>query len=504
MSDIIVPAPITLSRSRRRWLALLVALTAQLMIILDSSVVNVALPVIQNDLHFSQANLTWVVNAYMISYGSFLLVAGRLGDLVGRKKVFLAGMALFTAASAACGLSDGQAFLIAARFAQGLGGALASATILAFIVTDFPQPQERARAMSVYLLVTVSGGSLGLLLGGALTQALGWHWIFVINIPIGLLALPAAAAFLSERPGSGLRQGADLPGAVLVTAAALIGIDAIVQAAEYGWLSGHTLGLGAVTVALLGAFAVRESRTSNPLVPIRILRLRSLIGSSAVRAVVAAGMYGVFFFGALYLEQTLGYDAVHTGLAFLPQTVMVAVLSMGITARLVSAWGPERVLVAGLISMIVGLLLLAWSLGGEHVDYFPGLFFAFVLVGLGTGAVFMPLLTMAVAQVAPADAGLASGIVNVSMQISAAVGLAALGTLSSNRTAGLLADGHSQLAAFTGGCRLGVLTGAGCVAFGLLLAVTVLRAPRSRREVVDVPSQPADGAVLPGQSARSR
>ncbi|WP_322753750.1 MFS transporter [Frankia sp. Cas3] len=487
MSDIVAPAPV--ARPRRLWLTLLVVLTAQLMIILDSSAVNVALPAIQHDLGVSQAGLTWVINSYLISYGSFLLVAGRLGDLVGRKKVFLGGIALFTVASAACGLAGDQAVLVAARFVQGLGGALASATVLAFIVTDFPQPLERARAMSTYLLVTVSGGSLGLLLGGVLTQSLGWHWIFVINIPIGALALLAGAGLMSERPGTGLRRGVDVAGAVLVTAAALIGIDAIVQASQHGWVSAYTLGLGALAVVLVGAFLVRESRTPNPLVPLRILRLRSLMGSSAVRGVLMAGMFGIFFFGALYLEQVLGYDGIHTGLAFLPQSFAVAVLSFGIAARLVSRFGPMHVLVGGLIVMISGLLLFARAADGEHVHYFPTLFLSFVLVGLGAGVVFIPLLTMALAEVAPADAGLASGIVNVSMQISAAVGLAALGTLATNRTASLLAEGRTQVAALAGGCRLGLLVGAGCVTFGLLLTVAVVRTPRIRREPTGIPTE---------------
>ncbi|WP_239372619.1 MFS transporter [Frankia sp. Cj5] len=499
MSEIIVPA--SAMRSYRRWLPLLVVLTAQLMIILDSSVVNVALPVIQHDLGISQASLTWVINGYLISYGSFLLVAGRLGDLVGRKKVFLGGVALFTAASAACGLASDQTVLIVARFAQGLGGALASATVLAFIVTDFPQPRERARAMSTYLLVTVGGGSLGLLLGGVLTRALGWHWIFVINIPIGVLALLAGAALITERSGSGLRRGVDAAGAILVTTAALAGIDAIVRASEHGWLSTYTLGLGAVSVTLLAAFGFRESHTPNPLVPPRILRLRSLVGSSAVRAVVMAGMYGVFFFGSLYLEEVLGYDAIRTGLAFLPQTLAIAALSFGITTRLVSRFGPKQVLLGGLAVMLSGLLLFAQGGDGEHVHYFPTLFVSFTLVGLGAGAAFMPLLTMAVADVAPADAGLASGIVNVSMQISAAVGLAALGTLSTKRTATLVAEGRTQIAALAGGCRLGLLVGAGCVAFGLLLAAAVLHPGRASAEPVAVPKQLADEAGLAEPSA---
>jgi EmrB/QacA subfamily drug resistance transporter len=465
------------------------------MIILDATAVNVALPAIQHDLGFSEADLTWVINGYLISYGSFLLVAGRLGDFLGRRKVFLAGIALFTASSAACGVADDRALLIGARLVQGLGGAFASAAVLALIVTDFPQPRERTRAMSTYMVVTVSGGSLGLLLGGVLTQSLGWHWIFAINIPIGLVALATGVVLIDERPGSGLRRGVDLLGAVLVTAAALVGIDAIVQASDTGWGSAHTLGFGAGSLALLGAFLLREARTPNPLVPPRILRLRSLLGASAVRALVVTGMYGVFFFGSLYLERVLGYDAVHTGLAFLPQTIVIALLSFGLTTRLVGRFGPRQVLVGGLLVMIAGLLVRIGD--GEHTHYLPTIFLSFALVGLGAGMAMTPLLTMAVADVPPADAGLASGILNVSMQISAAVGLAVLGTLSTHRTATLLAHGRSQAAALSAGCRLGLLVGAGCVALAVPVACAVLRAPGAKPAPARAGAEAAGAAEVP-------
>lgn len=477
MSEIIADVPTAASSgsSVRRWLSLFVVLTAQLMVVLDTTVVNVALPAVQADFDVSQADLTWVLNGYLVSYGSLLLVAGRLGDLVGRKKVFLAGVATFTAASAGCALADTATTLVAARFVQGVGGALASATAFAILVAEFTAPAERAKAISYYMLVSIGGGSAGLLLGGILTQALDWHWIFAINLPIGVLALVAGILLVSEQPGLGWSRGADLLGAVLVTAALVIGIDAIVQAADAGWASFRTLGLGALALVLLGAFGVREATAADPLLPPRILRLRTLVRASVVRAVVVCGMYGMFFFGALYLQQILSYDAFETGLAFLPQTVTVAVCSMVLTVRLVRRFGPVPVLAGGLVTMIAGLLVLAAA--PADASYFPVLFVAFVLSGIGGGTAFMPLTTLAVSEVPPADAGLGSGIVNVTMQISAAIGLAVLGTVATNHTKALVRAGHQQSAALAGGNDLGLLVAAGCVGAGLVLTGLLLRTP---------------------------
>ncbi len=500
--------------STRRWLALLVVLVAQLMVILDSSVVNVALPVIQKDLSISQANLTWVINGYLISYGSLLLVAGRLGDLFGRKPIFLAGLAIFTVASAGCGFAGSETVLIAARFAQGVGGALASAAVLAFIVADFPQAEERARAMSFYLLVTVGGGSIGLLLGGVLTEALSWHWIFAINIPIGVVTLVAGLRLLPSQPGSGAGGGVDIVGSVLVTAAAVIGIDGIVGASEHGWLSARTLGTLGVAAVLLAAFFGWESRVRNPIVPLRILRERSLIGSAAVRASVVAGLYGVFFFGSLFLEEVLHYGSIKTGIAFLPQTLVIAALSSGITTRLMGRFGPFRLLIVGLLIMIAGLGLLAWTNGDTDASYFPWLFLSLIGVGVGAGLLFMPLLVIAMKDVPAEDAGLASGVVNVSMQIAGAVGLAVLATLSANRTNGLIRSGHDPVHSLASGYRLGGLVGAGCVVVALVIALLVLRpgqlaaaattsAPPAPPELVDavVAGMPADVdvAAIPAQ-----
>lgn len=470
----ISPSPAT---DRRRWIALVVVCLGQMMNALDGTIVNVALPAIQRDLQFTQSNLTWVVNAYLIAFGSFLLLAGRLGDLVGRKRVFLAGGALFTAASALCALSHDQALLIAARFVQGIGGAVSTSVIVAIIATEFPHPFTRARAMSVFTFVAVSGGSIGLLVGGVLTQAINWHWIFLINLPVGLVALVLGSVFIQENEGLGLHQGVDVLGSVLVTAAMMVGIYAIVDAADYGWASAHTLGLGAGAAVLLAAFLGLEARLANPIMPLRILRLRGLTGSSGVRGLVFLGVYASFFFGALYLERILGYGPTPTGLAFLPWTLVVATLSLGITTRLVRRFGPRGTLVWGLVVIVAGLMVLART--GDHASYFPGLFLAFAMIGTGGGMSFMPLLTIAMADVPGHDAGLASGIVNLSMQLSGAIGLAALGTISASHSRALLAQGQSLSTSLAGSYDLAFTIAAGCVAAGLVIALAVLPSPRA-------------------------
>ncbi|HEX3796271.1 MAG TPA: MFS transporter, partial [Acidimicrobiales bacterium] len=290
---------------RRRWIALIVVCLAMLMNALDSSIVNVALPSIQHDLGFSQANLTWVIDAYLITFGSFLLMAGRLGDLIGRKRVFLGGVALFTASSAVCGFATSQAMLIAGRFVQGAGGALSASVILAIIITEFPQKAERARAMSAYIFVAVGGGAVGLVLGGIISQTVNWHWIFFINLPIGVVTFVLGRILIVENVGLGIRRGVDVGGSILVTVALMVGIYAIVTVTQYGWVSVHTLVFVLATVAMLVGFVVLEGRLQNPIVPPRILRLRSLMGTSVIRGFLAAGMFSVFFLGALYLEHVL-------------------------------------------------------------------------------------------------------------------------------------------------------------------------------------------------------
>jgi EmrB/QacA subfamily drug resistance transporter len=458
-------------------MALVVVCLGQLMMVVDMTIVNVALPVIQRDLRFSQADLTWVVGAYLISYGSFLLLAGRLGDLYGRKRVFLAGVAIFTLASAACGLANDQLFLIVARFAQGLGGAIATAVIIALIVTDFPRPDERVRAMGAYMFVVTSGGSLGLLLGGGIVQSVDWHWIFMVNVPIGAAVLALGARLIEERRGEA-RGGVDIAGSVLVTAAMMVAVYAIVTAAEHGWGSTHTVGFLAIAGALLAVFALVEARISNPILPLRVLRMRTLLGASVVRGFLVTGMFGSWVLGSLYLEGALGYDAWRTGLAFLPTTLAVGLLSLGTTARVMTRIGPERTVLAGLAIVVLALLLLTGA--GESASYFPGLFGAYALMGIGIGTAMLPLLTIAMSGVPEADAGLASGIVNVSMQLAGALGIAILGTLASDRAEALAGGGASAAAALTGGYHLALEVAALSVGVGILIALTVLRTPRER------------------------
>ena len=468
-----LPSPTT---DRRRWMALVVVCLAQLMIVLDTTIVNVALPSIQRDLGFSQGNLTWVVNAFLVTFGSFLLLAGRLGDLLGRKRVFLAGVVVFTAASALCGLAPSQGFLIAARFLQGVGAAAQASVILAIIVTEFPEPADRARAMSAYVFTAVAGGSLGLLAGGVLTEALSWHWIFFVNLPIGAATIALGQLLIPNDRGLGLGHGVDWLGSLLVTASLMTAIYAIVQVTGHGWGSSQVLGFGAVAVALMALFLIVEARIANPIMPLRILRLRGLVGSSAVRGFLVTGMYSTFFLGTLYLEHILHYGALQTGLAFLPWTLTVGVLSLGVTARLVARFGPMRVLTGGMLTVIAGLALLGTT--GVHTAYFPTLFVAYFAIGLGIGTAFMPLLTIAMADVPADDAGLGSGITNVSQQVAGALGLAVLGSVATKHSLALEASHHSLAASLVGGYHLAFTIGVLSVAAGLLTALVVLRAPR--------------------------
>jgi EmrB/QacA subfamily drug resistance transporter len=461
--------------NRRRWIALIVVCLAMLMNALDSSIVNVALPSIQHDLHFSQANLTWVVDAYLIAFGSFLLLAGRLGDLLGRKKVFLSGVALFTASSFVCSLAVNQAMLITARFFQGMGGAISTSVIVAIIVTEFSGANERAKAMSAYMFVAVGGGSIGLLVGGILTQAVNWHWIFVINVPIGIVTFILGSLLIKENEGLGVREGIDLKGSLLMTVSLIVGIYAIVTASTYGWLSAHTLGFGAASIILMGAFALLESRIAKPIMPLRIVKLRSLTTSSVVRGLSFSAMFAVFFFGALYLERVLGYDPVRTGVAFLPLTLAMAIMSLGVTSRLLARYGPMKLLIPGMTAAVIGLLWLSRS--GVHANYFVAILPAFLLLGVGMSVSAVPLLTIAMADVPREDAGLASGIVNVSMWLASSAGLAVFGTLAASKSKTLLAKGYSGSQALVAGYHEAFFIGAMLAALALLVVVAVLRAP---------------------------
>jgi EmrB/QacA subfamily drug resistance transporter len=468
----------SLNDDRRRWLALVVVCLAQLMIVLDTTIVNVALPSIQADLGFSQGDLTWVVNAFLVTFGSFLLLAGRLGDLFGRKRVFLAGVVFFTVASVLCGLAPSQGALVGARFLQGIGAAIQASVILAIIVTEFPEPAERAKAMSAYVFVAVAGGSLGLLAGGALTQALSWHWIFFVNVPIGAATLALGRALIPA-DGELTRGRVDWFGAALVTASLMTAIYAIVQAGSHGWTSGTVLEFGALAVALMAAFISFERRISYPIMPLRILRVRGLASSSVVRGFLVTGMYSTFFLGTLYLEHIRHYTALETGLAFLPWTLTVGALSLGITARLVGRFGEFPVLVAGMLATVAGLVLLTTV--GPDTAFFPTIFVAHFTIGLGLGTAFAPLMAMGMANIPQADAGLGSGIVNVSQQLSGALGLAVLGTIATNRTQDLVASGHALTGSLISGYHLAFTIGAASVLAGALLALVVLR-PRPALE----------------------
>jgi EmrB/QacA subfamily drug resistance transporter len=419
----------------RRWAALVVVCFGQLMIMVDTTIVNVALPNIQRDLNFSQADLTWVVNAYLIAYGSFLLVAGRLGDLIGRRKVFLAGVFLFTVASIGSGFAHGGQNLIVGRFLQGLGGSLSAGVIIAIIVTEFQKPAERARAMSVFTLVIAGGGSIGLLAGGFLTQWASWHWIFFINVPIGVLTIAFGWWLIRENQGIGFGQGVDLGGAALITAALMLGVYGIVTAADNGWTSPHTIGFEAAALALLAAFVGLEWRLRNPLMPLRVLAIRTLVGASAARALLFAGLSTNFFFGALYLQHIHGYNAFETGLAFLPVTLSLAVMSSGVSARLMARVGARNLLLAGLGIIVTAMAIL--STAGASASYAPQLLGAFILLGIGAGSSFLPLLTISMSEVPIADAGLGSGFSNVTMQVGGAVGLASVTTIATSHAQGM-------------------------------------------------------------------
>jgi len=460
-------------RSTNRWIALVVLCVGVLMIILDATVVNVALPSIQSDLGFSQSNLAWVVNAYLIAFGGLLLLAGRLGDLVGRRRIFLIGLTIFTAASLLCGLAQSQEVLIGARFVQGVGGAMTSAVILGVIVTMFPEPEEQARAIGIYSFVAAAGGSIGLLAGGVLTQAINWHWIFFVNLPIGVATAVLAARLLERDEGIGVGEGVDLPGAVLLTSSLMAGVYTIVGASDHGWGSGHTLGFGSAALALLVAFVAREARTSNPLVPLRIFRSRVVAGANAAQALMVAGMFGMFFLGALYLQRVQGYDAVEVGLAFLPVAVLIAALSLGVSARLITRFGGRATLLPGLALIVAGLGLFASA--PVDASYPTDILPVMLLLGSGAGLSFPALMTLAMSGATPSDSGLASGLVNTTQQVGGALGLAVLATLSTTRTGDLRAAGDATASALTGGYHLAFAIAAGLVAASVALAVTLLR-----------------------------
>ncbi len=464
------------SKETNRWLALYVLCGGMLMIVLDATIVNVALPSIQDDLGFSQSNLAWVVNAYLIAFGGLLLLAGRIGDLVGQRRVFIAGLAVFTVASLLCAVAQSQGVLIGARFVQGAGGAVASAVILGMIVTMFPEPRDQAKAIGVYSFVASAGASIGLLAGGVLTEAINWHWIFFVNVPVGVAVGLLALRLVENRDGIGLDKGADIPGALLLTGGLMLGVYTLLETGEQGWGSAQTLGLGAVAAALVTAFVVRQARVANPLMPLRLFRSRNVTGANLVMGLLVVGFFGMFFLGALYMQGILGYSPLEVGLAFLPSCIVMGGLSLGLAERLMMGIGPRSALLAGLALILSGLLLFARTPvdGAYFVDVFP----VMLLFGGGAGLCFPALMTLAMSGATPEDSGLASGFINTTVQVGGAVGLAVLATLATERTAGLVADGESAAAALNSGYHLAYLIGAALTLVAIVVAFVVLRAQR--------------------------
>ena len=462
------------SDSRHRWIALVLLCMGSLMIVLDTTIVNVALPSIRAGLHFSQTSLAWVVNAYMLTFGGFLLLGGRLGDHFGHRRLFVGGILLFTVASLVCGLSTTPGMLVAARAVQGFGGAIVSAVSLSLIVSLFVEPAERVKAMGVFGFVAAGGGTLGVLLGGVLTDLLTWHWIFLVNVPIGI-----AVSVLSVRvlPRSGAaRAGSrlDAAGAVIVTTALILAVYAIVNGNQVGWLSGRTIGLLAGAGVLLVAFLVVESRVDSPLMPLGLFRRRNLATADVVGVLWAAAMFAWFFLSALYLQLVLGYSPLQVGLAFLPANLIMAALSLGLSAKLVMRFGIKRPLIGGLTLAAVGLALLARA--PVHGHYLDNLLPSMILLGFGAGAAFNPLLMAAMGDVEQSEAGLASGIVNTSFMMGGALGLAVLASVAASRTNHLVAAGTPHLAALVGGYRVAFVIGAAFAALAAGLAGQMLRA----------------------------
>ncbi|MFG3507806.1 MFS transporter [Streptomyces sp. NPDC047821] len=476
-----------------RTLALGVLATGMLMTVLDGSIVTVALPAIQNDLGFSPAALSWVVNAYLIAFGSLLLLAGRLGDLIGRKRMFLAGTGLFTAASLLAGVAGSPAVLIAARFLQGAGSAMASAVSLGILVTLYAEPRERARAIAVFSFTGAAGASLGQVLGGVLTDALDWHWIFFINLPIGLAALAVAVPVLPADRGRGLAAGADVIGATLVTGGLMTGIYTVVEVETYGWTSPHTLGLGALALALLAAFAVRQATAANPLMPPRVLRSRSVAGANVVQVLMVAALFSFQVLVALYLQKVLGYGAAATGLAMLPAAAVIGAVSLGVSARLIGRFGERAVLLTGLVLLtgVLGLLTRVPVQANYVVDLLP-----VMLLAAGFGLALPALTTLGMSDAGEDDAGLASGLFNTTQQVGMALGVAVLSTLAASRTDALLAGGSGRAEALTGGYRLAFAVGTGLLVAALAVAATVLRR-------TPAPGPAPRGTVSPAAAVRA-
>ena len=457
----------------RRWLALIVLCSGSLMIVLDTTIVNVALPSIRADLGFSETSLAWVVNAYLLTFGGFLLLGGRLGDLFGHRRLFLFGIGLFTLASLACGLATSQHVLIGARAVQGLGGAIVSAVSLSLIMTMFTEAGERAKAMGVFGFVAAGGGTVGVLLGGVLTDVLDWHWIFIVNLPVGVAVFGFCLVLLPSGRGLAATQ-LDVAGAATVTAALMLAVYAIVNGNQTGWTGAQTLGLLGGSVALLAVFLGIEARVSSPLMPLRLFRLRNVATSNVVGVLWAAGMFAWFFLSALYLQLILGYSPLRVGLAFLPANLIMAAFSLGLSAKLVMRFGIRIPLGVGLSIAATGLVLFARApVDGSYVtDVMPSM----ILLGFGGGMAFNPLLLAAMTDVDPAESGLASGVVNTAFMMGGALGLAVLTSVAASHTSDLRASGDGPLVALNGGYHVAFLIGAVFAFSAAAIGASVLRA----------------------------
>jgi EmrB/QacA subfamily drug resistance transporter len=459
--------------SRTRWAALLVLCLGNLMIVLDTTIVNVALPSIRQDLGFSESSLAWVVNAYLLTFGGFLLLGGRLGDLFGHRRLFLIGIAAFTAASVACGVAATAGVLVAARALQGLGGAVVSAVALSLVMNLFTEPAERAKAMGVIGFVAAGGGSIGVLMGGVLTNSLDWHWIFLVNAPIGVAVILLSLRVLPAVHVRAADSRLDLAGAVTVTTALMLAVYAIVNGNEAGWTSRQTVGLLAAAAVALAVFLRLETAVRSPLVPLTLFRLRNVAVSNVVGILWAAAMFAWFFLSALYLQLVLGYSPLQVGLAFLPANLVMGAFSLGLSGKLVMRFGIRAPLAAGLLIAAAGLLLFSRSpVGGSFsVDVLPSM----LLLGFGAGMAFNPVLLAAMSDVEPSESGLASGVVNTSFMMGGALGLAVLASLAAARSDGLASAGTGAVTALNGGYHVAFAVGAVCAATAGVLGGLMLR-----------------------------
>ena len=459
--------------ARKRWWALYVLCAGVLMIVLDTTIVNVALPSIREDLGFSETSLVWVVNAYMLTFGGFLLLGGRLGDLFGHRRLFLLGLILFTAASVGCGLANSQGLLVTARAVQGLGGAVVTAVALSLIMSLFTENADRAKAMGIYGFVCSAGGSIGVLLGGFLTTTLNWHWIFLVNVPIGALVYAFCLRLLPHLAGTASGAKLDVAGAITVTTSLMLAVYGIVNGHEAGWTSQQTLITLGSAVALLVAFLVIESRVRNPLMPLAMFRLRNVATANLVGVLWAAAMFAWFFISALYLQRVLGYNAMQVGLSFLPANLIMAAFSLGLSAKIVMRFGIRAPLAVGLLIAAAGLALFARAPldGGFIVDVLPGM----TLLGIGAGIAFNPLLLGAMSDVAPSESGLASGMVNTAFMMGGALGLAVLASFAAMRTDALLASGSDEVTALNAGDQLAFLLGAMSAAIAAIAGGIIMR-----------------------------